>query len=156
MTGEVKSGIVSWDRVRGNDHDGSFFGSILVVIAACLGMLTVFMNSGCSGPARASAVDAPRAREALKTALDHWKSGQDSQSLQSGATPMVAQDFDWSSGSKLLEYHILDERLEDLNLRVQVKIKLAEPGKTKSIEKKASYVVGTSPRVTVFRDVMRH
>jgi hypothetical protein len=156
MIGEIKSMQGAWAGVRANDHDGSLYGSILVVIAACIGAVAVLFSSGCSGPARASAVDAPRAREALKTALDHWKSGQDSESLQSSATPMVAQDFDWTSGANLLDYEIIDERLEDVNLRVQVKIKLTEKGKTKAVEKKASYVIGTSPRLTVFRDVMRH
>ncbi len=156
MTGDVRSAIAIWDRVRANDHDGSLFGSVLVVIATCLGMLAVFMNSGCSGPARASAVDAPRAREALKTALDHWKSGDDLKSLQDSGGPLVAQDFEWAAGAKLLDYEILNERNEEANLRFQVKIKLGPQGKGKAVEKKASYVVGTSPSVTVFRDVMRH
>jgi hypothetical protein len=38
---------------------------------------------------------------------------------------------------------------------VYVKIKLAQLGKSKAIEKKASYVVGTSPSVTVYRDILR-
>jgi hypothetical protein len=156
MTGDVNSGIATWDRARTKDHDGSRVGSVLVVIATCLGMLAVFMSSGCSGPARASAVDATRAREALKTTLDHWKSGDDLKSLQESGGSLVAQDFEWAAGAKLLDYEILDERIEDVNLRVQVKIKLGPQGKGKAVEKKASYVVGTSPSVTVFRDVMRH
>ena len=69
---------------------------------------------------------------------------------------MVAQDFEWAAGAKLLDYQILDERSEGRNLRFQVKLKLGPQGNKKAAEKKASYVVGTSPSVTVFRDVMRH
>ena len=110
--------------------------------------------SGCSGSSHAGAVDAPLARESLKIALDHWKKGEAPKSLLSSATPMTAQDFEWASGAKLLDYQILDEGSEeDANLRVQVKITLGQQGKSKAVEKTASYVVGTSPKVTVFRDI---
>jgi len=138
-----------------NDRDGSLCGS-LWVIAASLFVLAVAWLSGCSGPSRANPVDAALARESLKAALDHWKKGEDPKSLQSSATPMVAKDFDWDSGAKLLDYQILDDNVEHTNLRVQVKITLSQEGKKKAVEKKASYVVGTSPSVTVFRDIMRH
>ncbi len=89
-------------------------------------------------------------------ALDHWKKGEDPQSLLSSATPVTAQDYEWASGAKLLDYQILDDgKEEDKNLRVQVKITLTEQGKSKAVEKTVSYVVGTSPSVTVFRDILR-
>ena len=70
---------------------------------------------------------------------------------------MVAQDFEWASGAKLIDYQIVDDgKEEDVNLR-PVKLTLSNVGKDKEkpVEKKASYVVGTSPSVTVFRDIMR-
>ena len=100
-------------------------------------------------------VDPSLARESLKIALDHWKKGENPKSLESSATPIVAKDYEWDSGAKLLDYQILDERGEDANLRIQVKLTLGSQGKSKTVEKKASYVVGTSPTVTVFRDIMR-
>ena len=106
-------------------------------------------------PATRAAVDAPLARESLKTALDHWKNGEDPKSLQSSATPMIAQDFEWAAGAKLLDYEILDERRRRQPPRPG-QDQAGPQGKTKAVEKKASYVVGTSPSVTVFRDVMRH
>jgi hypothetical protein len=142
-------------RIR-KDRDGSLYGSLRVV-GAGLGVLAVLVLSGCSGASRAAAaVDPPLAREALKTALDHWKNGEDPKSLESSAIPMTAQDFEWASGAKLIDYQILDDgKVEDVNLRVQVKITLGPQGKSKAVEKKASYVIGTSPSVTVFRDVLR-
>jgi hypothetical protein len=127
-------------------------------LAAGLVALAALPMAGCSGYSQARPVDAPRAREALKIALDHWKNGEDPKSLESSSTPMVAQDFEWAQGAKLIDYQIVDDgKEEDVNLRVQVKLTLANPGKDKGkpIEKKASYVVGTSPSVTVFRDIMR-
>jgi hypothetical protein len=144
------------DRV-GRPGPGDRHGS-LRALAAGLGALAIASFSGCGGPSRAQPVEASRAREALKVALEHWKNGEDPKSLRSSATPMVAQDFEWSSGAKLIDYRILDDgKEEDANLRVAVQLTLSEPGKgdAKPVEKKASYVVGTSPSVTVFRDMMR-
>jgi hypothetical protein len=154
MIGTMKLNVLVWARRVRKNQDGSLYGSLWVV-AASLGVLAILMLSGCSGPSRANPVDPSLARESLKIALDHWKKGEDSQTLQASATPMVAKDYEWDAGAKLLDYQILDERSEDANLRVQVKITLGQQGKSKSVEKKASYVVGTSPSVTVFRDIMR-
>jgi hypothetical protein len=126
-------------------------------LAAGVVALAALPLSGC-GYSQARPVDAPRAREALKTALDHWKKGEDAKSLESSSTPMVAQDFEWAQGAKLIDYQLVDDgKEEDVNLRVQVKLTLSNLGKDKGkpVEKKASYVVGTSPSVTVFRDIMR-
>jgi hypothetical protein len=155
MIGTMKFNVINWARQVGKDRDGSLYGS-LWVIATSVGVLALVLLSGCSGPSRANPVDPSLARESLKIALDHWKKGEDSQTLQASATPMVAKDYEWDAGAKLLDYQILDERSEDANLRVQVKITLSQQGKSKAIDKKASYVVGTSPSVTVFRDIMRH
>ena len=91
------------------------------------------MFSGCSGSSHANAVDSPLARESLKVALDHWKKGEDPKALQSSATPMVAKDFEWDSGAKLVDYELLDNgKEEDANLRVQVKITLSTQGEGKN------------------------
>lgn len=155
MTDTWKCTIAAWARDVREDRNRSLVGS-LGLVAVCIVALLAFMLSGCSGPSRASAVDAPLARESLKVALEHWKNGEDLASLASYATPMTAQDYEWAAGAKLLDYQILDDgKEEDRNLRVQVKITLAQEGKSKGVEKKASYVVGTSPSVTVYRDIMR-
>jgi len=151
----MKISVLGWAVRSWNDRDGSLCGSLWVIVAS-LFVLAVALLEGCSGPSRANPVDSSLARESLKTALDHWKKGEDPKSLASSSTPIVARDFDWDSGAKLLDYQILGENAEDTNLRVQAKITLSQDGKKKSVEKKASYVVGTSPSVTVFRDVMRH
>jgi hypothetical protein len=138
-----------------DERNLSRYGS-LGVIFACLVAMMLLTMSGCSS-SRAHAVDTPRAREALKTALEHWKQGDAPRSLSSSATPMTVQDFDWESGIKLLDYQILDDgQPADANLRVRVKLTMSGgKGKAKSTEKTVSYLVGTSPSVTVFRDMLR-
>jgi hypothetical protein len=155
MTDTAKSTAAAWARLIREDRDQSFYGS-LAVVAAGLGVLLALLLPGCSGSSRLGAVNASLARESLKVALEHWMKGEDPKSLLSSATPMTAQDYEWASGAKLLDYQFLDDgREEDANLRVQVKITLAQEGKGKAVEKNASYVVGTSPTVTVFRDILR-
>jgi hypothetical protein len=133
----------------------SQYGS-LGVIAACLGAMLILTLSGCSS-SRAHAVDQPRAREALKTALDCWKQGKNPDSLSSSATPITVQDFDWEGGAKLIDYQIVDDgQPADANLRVKVRLTTsgAKAG-GKNTEKTVSYLVTTSPSVTVFRDMLR-
>jgi len=160
MIGTTKSSPADWAALMREDRDRSLVGSLWVV-AACLILLAILFVSGCSNPSRAGAVDPPQAREALKIALYAWRKGESPQSLASSSTPMTVQDFEWDAGAQLIDYQLMDDgKAEDANLRVQVKLTMRGGqgnGKTKgkNAEKKASYVVGTSPRVTVFRDMLR-
>jgi hypothetical protein len=115
------------------------------------GLCLAAIVSGCSGGS-AHEVDTSKAREALVTALDAWKRGDHSRNVPS----MTIQDFDWEQGSKLETYEILgDGQSKGANLSVQVRLKLAgAPGK-KAAEKPVYYLVGTSPSVTVFRDMFK-
>jgi hypothetical protein len=114
------------------------------------------MFSGCSGAA-AHAVDPSRAQDSLISALDHWKKGDNLGVLASSSTPMTVQDFDWQGGAKLVDYQLVGEgQKRDANLSVKVKLTLApKQGNGKNVEKTVYYLVGTSPSVTVFRDMFR-
>ncbi len=140
-----------------DSHALTHFGT-LGVIVACLGALLALVLPGCSGAA-AHAVDPSRARDALVTALDHWKTGEDSKTLSSSTTPMTVQDFDWQGGAKLVDYQLLGEgQKRDANLSIKVKLTLAPgrgKGQGKNVEKTVYYLVGTSPSVTVFRDMLK-
>jgi hypothetical protein len=156
MIGTTKSTAFAYPAPYRGDRDASWYGT-LGVLVACLGVMVAVLCSGCDST-HAHDVDESRAREALKTALDQWKSGADPKSLQASPTPMTIQDFDWMAGVKLNDYQIIDEgKAYDANLRVQVKLSLAGQGKDrgKATEKKVWYLVGTSPSVTVFRDMLR-
>ena len=142
------------------DRNPSLYGSLWVVVASLIVLATLLLP-GCSNYSSANPVDVPQARDALKIALDAWKKGETTKSLSSSSTPMTVQDFEWDQGAKLIDYQFLTEGNADgANLRIQVKLTtIAEPAvnkkEAKPAEKKANYVVGTSPRLTVFRDMLR-
>jgi hypothetical protein len=157
MTSTTKSAVAAESIPRWNTHDASCYGTLLMIVA-CLGALATILFSGCSSSVGAHAVNEPRAREALKIALDQWKVGATVDSMPSAVSPMTVQDFDWAAGAKLVDYEIVDDgKAYDANLRVRVKLSLYGPGKTtgKPAEKQVWYLVGTSPSVTVFRDALR-
>jgi hypothetical protein len=119
-----------------------------------LGAAALVLMAGCGQDVvgRASRVDPPRAREALKTVLDGWKKGDTPAGLKSASPSIVVQDFDWMSGHRLLAYEVAsDGKDDDANLRIPVKLTLKAPN-GRELEKRVSYVVGTSPAVTVFRE----
>jgi hypothetical protein len=143
----------TWERAdEGRDDRALCRYGTMGVIVACLAAVLMLALSGCSGTA-AHAVDTPRARDALVTALDHWKQGDKPRSISS----MTVQDLEWESGAKLLEYQVLGEgQAKDANLSIKVKLTLGvAPGKGTKIEKTVNYLVGTSPSVTVFRDMLK-
>src|SRR5947209_4552527 len=111
---------------------------------------------GCSGgPREASRVDAPRAREALRAALDGWKGGKAPADFKAGSPPMTVQDAEWEAGARLVDYQVSgDGRPDDANLRVPVRLTLGGSG-GKTIARNVTYVVGTSPSITVFRELFQ-
>lgn len=123
------------------------------VMAALFALATSStLLSGCSGPAKSARVEPSRAREALRTALESWKKGEPIESLKSASPPIVAQDFDWMAGSKLVGYEVTgDGKDDDANLRIPVRLTLRNT-QGAEVQKSVSYVVGTSPAITVFRD----
>src|SRR4051794_40522337 len=105
--------------------------------------------AGCGGSGAAAPVDPPRAREALRVAMESWKKGEKIDALRSGSPPIVAQDFDWMGGHRLLAYEVKgDGKDDDANLRIPVRLTIRSP-QGKELSKDVSYVVGTSPTLTV-------
>lgn len=117
-----------------------------------LAALAVVLLAGCSvGPKLAAPVEPDKARAALRTALDAWKAGKPIGSLAEASPPIVAQDFDWLAGAKLDDYAVLDEgKAEDANLKVRVRLAV-RPAQGAAVKKTVTYVVGTDPKLTVFR-----
>jgi hypothetical protein len=156
-----KMAVATSLSLRHGRDDAGFYGTLGVVVA-CLAVLATLLLPGCSSSSSAHAVDAPQARDALKIALDAWKSGENMQGLAVAATPMVVQDLDWAAGAKLKDYEIVgDGQPEDANLRIQVKLTTEggqppqKAAQAKAGEKKVWYLVTTSPKITIFRDMLR-
>ena len=106
----------------------------------------------CSGGRYAAPVVPARARAALNTALESWKKGDRIDALKTASPPIVAQDFDWMAGHHLVSYEVTGAgKDDDANLRIPVRLILRTP-QGKEVKKAVSYVVGTSPTLTVFRD----
>jgi len=127
------------------------------VISKCarvgaLAVLAAALALGCSaqGP-RAAPVEPDKARAALVATLDLWKAGKKIEDASAANPPVVAQDFDWMAGAKLTEYKLLgDGTPEDANLRVRVQLTVRD-AQGRTTTKTVNYVVGTDPKLTVFR-----
>lgn len=119
-------------------------------------LASVLLSLGCSqGPSRATAVDPDRAREALSIALDSWKAGGRPADLKDASPPMTVQDLDWEQGARLVGFEVLGEGdADNANLRLPVRLQIEEP-EGRTLEKEVSYVVGTSPSITVFRELFQ-
>ena len=119
-------------------------------------LLCTFAFAGCgSGPYESAPVNPDIARDTLNSALESWKEGASIESLKDDAPSIVVQDFDWAGGAKLLDYEVLDDgKPESANLVARVKLSLEDKEGTKS-EKTVTYLVGTAPVLTVFRDMFK-
>jgi hypothetical protein len=117
----------------------------------CLGgMLLV----GCNGGRfEAPTLDEDLARVTLQSALESWQRGDSQDALQELSPPVTAADPDWMTGLKLLKYEIVDEGQEvDGRLVSHVKLTLQDE-RGGQAEKSVSYLVNTSPGLTVLRDI---
>ena len=104
-------------------------------------------------PRRADPVDAGRAREVLQAALESWKRGEPPEALRKRSPPITVQDMDWEAGSRLVDFRVVGAgQSEDANLRCPVRLTLRDP-QGRATEKSVTYLVGTSPVPTVFREL---
>jgi hypothetical protein len=96
-------------------------------------------------------VDASKAQETLRTALESWKKGDKVDSLQQASPPIYVIDTDWQSGTVLKDYQIMGKGEEkDAHLFCQVTLTVQLPG-GREISRKVIYVVSTAPNLTVTR-----
>jgi outer membrane biogenesis lipoprotein LolB len=113
-------------------------------------LLVGALFAGCSSsmPKVAPKVDPARARKTLDAALTAWKEGKAIGAVTEGNEPVVVQDFDWMANKTLMAYEVMgDGTAQDANLRVEVSLTLADAAEPK----KVAYIVGTGPKLTVFR-----
>ncbi len=116
-----------------------------------LGLLSLLIHGCSSYSAEEHRVEPGSARQVLEDVLLSWKEGEPMDKWQQRQPPVVVQDMDWKNGAILESFEIKGAgEAIDANLHCQVKLKLQMPNNTKS-EKTVTYLVGTSPVVTVFR-----
>jgi hypothetical protein len=110
------------------------------VVGLLFGMLLI----GCSsGDAPSYPLDKELARSSVQKAMEAWVSGKTPKELQ---PDIVIGDTAWENGKKLTSFEIVadEETTDGSNLYIRVKRKLG------SEESKVTYIVGTTPVVTIF------
>ncbi len=124
-----------------------------LAVGVPLAILSLFIPA-CGGPRRAGPVDLNKAHAALATVLTNWKQGIDYADLDRKLPEITVQDFDWQSGLQLIDFETLgNDRRDDANLHCPVRLKLRDSAGNE-MEKRVTYVIGTSPVITVFREMM--
>jgi hypothetical protein len=105
--------------------------------------------SGC-GAKLPEAADAEGARQALRTGLDLWKSGETIDSLQKRSPPIYFKDSDWKAGWQLKNFRTtLDDEPYGQQRRLYVHLSLQKSGKATA--KEVQYLVDTTPAIVVVR-----
>lgn len=118
---------------------------LLPVRVSCLSLLCLILVSGCGGGRRSYPLNPDLARSSVQTALQAWVDGKRPQDLKPA---IIMGDFSWEQGQKLVSFQILpnEETSDGSNLYIRVQRKF-DPG---SADSKVTYIVGTSPVVTIF------
>jgi hypothetical protein len=118
---------------------------------AALGLLVVH-GAGCS-KSKPAPVQADKARETLRAALDSWKKGEKADALQKASPPIYVIDTEWQSGAVLKDYQIVnDGEQKDAHLFCPVKLTVRMPG-GKEEQRDVTYIISTAPNLTVSRKV---
>lgn len=124
-------------------------GGICRRIFLASAIVAIFMAGGC---ARKNVPgDTPLARQSLTAALDSWKAGDPPSKIRESTPPIMMVDPAWDAGQKLESYEVVGQEADDgVNLTCPVKLVCADKNGKKSTAE-IKYVVGTAPKITIFR-----
>lgn len=91
------------------------------------------------------------AKQSLETALESWKRGEAPATLGMKTPPITIGDFAWREGRKLTDFRLVGEpRDAGFNMSFDVELTFSDaPGAPVEL---ATYIVGTSPAITIFRE----
>lgn len=113
------------------------------------GLLAV---GGCdSRPTKPMPLDKQLAKDSFKVFLDAWQAGEQQAALKQKNPAITAGDPDWEAGAKLLSYKLVEMDKDDganLHPTAELVLQTANGRRTATI----TYIVGTSPVITVFRE----
>jgi hypothetical protein len=107
--------------------------------------------SGC-GSRSMEPADLSQAGPALRTALEAWKAGKSKEEFESQKPPIVMNEDDWRVGKRLLDFQMEEQgSLSGRQVVWRAEIKLQDDsGKTE--ERKATYLIDTTPRLVIVRN----
>ena len=120
------------------------------LMAAC-GLLAVCL-AGCSDEVEPpEPLPAQQAQVAINKALETWKSGDTSDSLQDGDPAIVVSDEDWLAGSKLNSFTVGKSTEQGSSHRYEVELVLvgSDGKQTKS---SVAYLVSPGDVISVMRE----
>ncbi len=102
---------------------------------------------GCSQESPSLPLDVDVARTSVQKAMQAWVDGKKPNDLQ---PEIIMGDPTWIQGEKLASFEILteEETSDGSNLHICVNRKFGTDGD--DAESKVTYIVGTSPRITIF------
>jgi hypothetical protein len=95
--------------------------------------------------------DTTEADKALRTALEAWKAGKSQRDLEKERPPIIMNEDDWRVGKRLLGFQLLDGSLSGRQVRWRVRITLQDKD-NKPVEREATYIIDTTPRIVIVRD----
>lgn len=124
----------------------SFMKSRGLAVAALLAV----QLAGCG---RSNApTDVASAKQALEVALRSWQEGQTPEALRDRSPGIVMVEDAWQKGVKLESFELVPPDIDDgVNLHCAVKLTLNDGGTVRRAEP-VTYIVGTSPVITICRD----
>lgn len=110
------------------------------------------ISIGCSGYSAAEhRVDPASAHITLEKVLTRWQQGEMPNDCLALMPPVVVQDMEWKSGLKLQAFEILGPgEARDANYYCRVRLSF-QPTERVERTKTVTFLVGTSPVLTVFR-----
>jgi hypothetical protein len=115
-----------------------------LVVAGCL-------LAGCNEGARGLALDKQVARDALVTFLQAWQKGGKPADLKAGSPAIIVGDPDWDAGKRLTRYYLTERDSDDgTNLHSTVEL-VVQDARGTLWQSEITYVIGTSPVITIFR-----
>jgi hypothetical protein len=119
-----------------------------------LPLLFVFILAvpGCSrGVSEPSNID--QAGPALRTALETWKGGSAVEDLAQATPSIIMNETEWASGKRLADFKMEEKgSMLGRQVRWQVQLKLKDKdGRT--VDRRATYIIDTTPRIVIVRDL---
>jgi hypothetical protein len=131
----MHSGILSGDR-RG------------AALRAAAALACVFV-SGCEH--KNLPVTPDLAKQSLEAALESWKRGESPEALAARTPPVTVGDFAWREGRKLTDFRVVGEP-RNAGFNVSIDVELTFGDAKGAAAEQATYVVGTDPTITIFRE----
>lgn len=130
-----------------HDRNLTKFLASLLLGTACLATF-----AGCEPTAQDLDLDPAAAHSAFQTFLEAWRDGKTPEQLREGNPPIITRDPDWAAGHKLTAFQVAPEESNDgTNLHLTADLELTDLQGRKN-KQRVTYVVGTDPQVTIFRE----